>query len=310
MDASTGNAADIRARLIEAGGLSLDRMPMLNVVFDRLTSGCSDNLKPLVSSPVYFAFNGFASGRFGEMLDAYEGNAVAGIFHAPEWDSHILVGLDRDFLFTMVEALFGADGAEPPVEDERAFSALEIRLAQTILEQVGKALESSFSLVSATPFRLERTETRMEFAVIGGRSNKAVEAKFSIQALNRGGELFLILPQSVLNPMRPALAKVLTGDSAARDPAWTQQIATEVQKAQVTLRAVLEERTLTLGEIAGLKVGQVIGLDATPATRVKLEGNDRPLFWCHMGQAQGSYVLRVDEAITPGKEGAGDDAVG
>ena len=64
--------------------------------------------------------------------------------------------------------------------------------------------------------------------------------------------------------MRPALAKVLTGDSAARDPAWTQQIATEVQKAQVTLRAVLEERTLTLGEIAGLKVGQVIGLDATP----------------------------------------------
>ncbi|MCJ2036239.1 flagellar motor switch protein FliM [Methylobacterium sp. J-068] len=310
MDVPAGNAADIRARLIDAGGLSLDRMPMLHVVFDRLTSGCSDNLKHLVASPVYFAFNGIASGRFGEMLDAYDSNAVAGIFHAPEWDSHILVGLDRDFLFTMVEALFGADGAEPPVEDERAFSALEIRLAHTILEQVGKALESSFSLVSTTPFRLERTETRMEFAVIGGRNNKAVEAKFSIQALNRGGEMFLILPQSVINPMRPALAKVLTGDSAARDPKWTQQIAAEVQKAEVTLRAVLEERTLTLGEIADLKVGQIIGLDATPTTRVKLEGNDRPLFWCHMGQAQGSYVLRVDEAITQAKEGADDDAVG
>lgn len=310
MDGPTGNAADIRARLIEAGGLSLDRMPMLNVVFDRLTSGCSDNLKPLVASPVYFAFNGFASGRFGEMLDAYENNAVAGIFHAPEWDSHILVGLDRDFLFTMVEALFGSDGGEPPVEDERAFSSLEIRLAQTILEQVGRALESSFSLVSATPFRLERTETRMEFAVIGGRNNKAVEAKFTIQALNRGGEMFLILPQSVINPMRPALSKVLTGDTAARDPKWTQQIAAEVQKAEVTLRAVLEERLLTLGEIADLKVGQIIGLDATPSTRVKLEGNDRPLFWCHMGQAQGSYVLRVDEAIAQDKEGTRDDTVG
>ena len=310
MSASAGNAADIRARLIEAGGLSLDRMPMLNVVFDRLTSGCSDNLKPLVASPVYFTFNGFASGRFGEMLDAYENNAVAGIFHAPEWDSHILVGLDRDFLFTMVEALFGSDGGEPPVEDERAFSSLEIRLAQTILEQVGRALESSFSLVSATPFRLERTETRMEFAVIGGRNNKAVEAKFTIQALNRGGEMFLILPQSVINPMRPALSKVLTGDTAARDPKWTQQIAAEVQKAEVTLRAVLEERLLTLGEIADLKVGQIIGLDATPSTRVKLEGNDRPLFWCHMGQAQGSYVLRVDEAIAQDKEGTPDDTVG
>lgn len=310
MSVPAGNAEDLRARLIDAGGLSLDRMPILNVVFDRLTSGCSDNLKPLVASPVYFAFDGFASGRFGEMLDAYEGNAVAGIFHAPDWNSHILVGLDRDFLFTLVEALLGADGSEPPLEDERAFSGLEIRIAQTILEQVGKALESSFSLVSPTPFRLERTETRMEFAVIGGRGNKAVEAKFAVQALDRGGEMFLILPQSVINPMRPALSRVMTADSTARDPAWTQQIAAEVQKAEVTLRAVLEERTLTLGEIADLKVGQVIGLDATPATRVRLEGNERPLFWCHMGQAQGAYVLRVDEAITPEREGEADDAVG
>lgn len=310
MDGAEKITTDIRTRLIEAGGLSLDRLPMLHVVFDRLTTGCSDNLKHLVASPVYFSFSGVQSGRFGEMLDAYDNNAIAGIFHAPEWDSHILVGLDRDFIFTMVEVLFGSDGAEPPVEDERAFSGLELRLAHIILEQVGKALESSFSLVAATPFHLERTETRMEFAVIGGRSNKAVEAKFLLQGLNRGGEMFLILPQSVINPMRPALSKVLTGDSAARDPKWTQQIAAEVQKAEVTLRAVLEERTLSLGEIADLKVGQVIGLDATPTTRVKLEGNDRPLFWCHMGQAQGSYVLRVDEAIAQDKEGADDDAAG
>lgn len=310
MDAPEKITTDIRTRLIEAGGLSLDRLPMLHVVFDRLTTSCSDNLKHLVASPVYFSFSGVQSGRFGELLDAYDNNAVAGIFHAPEWDSHILVGLDRDFIFTMIEVLFGSDGAEPPVDDERAFSGLELRVAHIILEQVGKALEASFSLVAATPFNLERTETRMEFAVIGGRNNKAVEAKFLLQGLNRGGEMFLILPQSVINPMRPALSRVLTGDSAARDPKWTQQIAAEVQKAEVTLRAILEERTLSLGEIAELKVGQVIGLDATPTTRVKLEGNDRPLFWCHMGQAQGSYVLRVDEAIAQDKEGADDDAAG
>ncbi|MBX9931925.1 MAG: FliM/FliN family flagellar motor switch protein [Methylobacterium sp.] len=304
----TANPTDLKIRLKEAGGLSLERLPMLAVVFDRLTSACTDNLKHLVASSVFFSFTGIRNGPFGELLDACDNNAVAGIFHAAEWDSHILVALDRDFIFTMVEALFGADGGEPPVEDERPFSAIELRLAHMIFEQIGKALESSFSLVSATTFRLERTETRMEFAVIGGRSNKAVEARFMIQALNRGGELLVIMPHSAINPMRPRLAKALTGDTAARDPRWTRQMAAEVQKAEVTLRAVLEERTLTLGEIADLKVGQVIGLDATPATRVMLEGNDRPLFWCHMGQAQGSYVLRVDEAIAQRKEAAEDDA--
>lgn len=309
MSAQPGvDRSDLKTRLKEAGGLSLERLPMLHVVFDRLTTACADNLKHLVASSVFFSFNGVRTGPFGELLDAYDNNAVAGIFHAAEWDSHILVAFDRDFIFTMVETLFGSDGGEPQVEDERPFSQIELRLAQMMFEQIGKALESSFSLVSATPFRLERTETRMEFAVIGGRSNKAVEAKFMLQALNRGGEMFIMIPQSVINPMRPQLAKVLTGDTAARDPRWTRQMAAEVQKAEVTLKAVLEERHLTLGEIADLKVGQVIALDATPSTRVVLEGNDRPLFWCHMGQAQGSYVLRVDEAIAQGKEAAEDDA--
>jgi len=296
-------ATDIRTRIQEAGGLSLDRLPMLSVVFDRLATACSDAAKHLAASTTFYSLSGVESGRFGEFLDAYDANAVVGIFQAPEWDGHVLVGLDRDFLYTMVEVLFGSDGAEPPVEDERTFSAIELRIAQMVFEQVGKALESSFGLVSQTAFRLERMETRMEFAVIGRRSNKAVQAKFLLQALNRGGEMFLIIPQTVLNPLRPALGKVLTGESAARDPRWAEQIAAEVQKTTVRLRAVLEERHLTLGEIAGLKVGQVLTLDATPATRIKLEGNDRPLFWCRAGQSQGSYVLRVEESINPEKEG-------
>lgn len=297
-------ATDIRARIQEAGGLSLDRLPMLSVIFDRLATACSDAAKHQASSSTFYSLSGVESGRFGEMLDAYDANAVVGIFHAPEWDGHILVGLDRDFIYTMVEVLFGADGSEPPVEEERNFSAIELRIAQMVFEQVGKALESSFGLVSQTPFRLERMETRMEFAIIGRRSNKSVQAKFLLQALNRGGEMFLIIPQTVLNPLRPALGKVLTGESAARDPRWAQQITAEVHKTAVRLRAVLEERHLTLGEIAGLKVGQVLELDATPATRIKLEGNDRPLFWCRAGQSQGAYVLRVEEAINPEKEGA------
>ncbi|WP_289015222.1 flagellar motor switch protein FliM, partial [uncultured Methylobacterium sp.] len=222
--------ADIRARIQAAAGLSLDRLPMLQLIFDRLATACGDALKHRVASTIFYSLSGVESGRFGEFLDAYDANAVVGIFHAPEWDGHVLVGLDRDFIFTMVEVLFGSDGSEPPVEEERAFSAIELRVAQMVFEQVGRALESSFGLVSQTPFRLERTETRMEFAVIGRRSNKAVQAKFLFQALNRGGEMFLVIPQSVLNPLRPSLAKVLTGESTARDPRWSQQIAAEVQK--------------------------------------------------------------------------------
>ncbi|MBQ0824776.1 FliM/FliN family flagellar motor switch protein [Microvirga terrae] len=302
MMSGSHSANDIRDMLLDAAGLSLDRLPMLHVIFDRMTTSCAEHLRHLAASPMYYSLSGLESGRITEILEMYEANAVAGIFHAPEWDSHILIGFDRDFIYTMVEVLFGSDGSEPPVEEARGFSSIELRMAQTLFEHVAKALQASFSLIVDTKFKLERIETRMDFAVIGRRNNQAVAAKFLLQALNRGGEMFVIIPQSVLNPMRKALSHVVTGESSGRDPRWMKQIATEVKKTEVTLKAVLEERFLSLGEIADLKIGDVIELQATPRSRVKLESNQQGLFWCHIGQSEGSYVLKVDELIDQEKE--------
>jgi flagellar motor switch protein FliM len=299
---ATSGRGDIRDMLLDAAGLSLDRLPMLHVIFDRLATTCADGMRSLAASQCYYSLSNIESARVGDVLDMYEGTALAAVFHAPGWDSHVIVGFDRDFIFTMIEVLLGADGSEPPVEDDRNFSSIEVRLAQSLFEMIGKALQSSFSMVSTTQFKLERLESRMDFAVIGRRNNLAVVAKFLLQAINRGGEMFVIIPQSALTPMRQTLSRVITGDSSSRDPAWMKQIRSEVHRTEVTLRAVLEERSYPLGEIADFTVGQVLMLQATPRSRVKLEGSDQPLFWCHLGQAEGTYVLRVDEVVDQEQE--------
>ncbi len=125
---------------------------------------------------------------------------------------------DRDVVFTMVEVLFGGDGSEPPIEDERSFSNIEMRIAQALFVQMAKALANSFALVRQTTFTFQRIENRMDFAVIGRRSNLAVTAKFLLQAINRGGEMFVIIPQTALSPMRQQLSRTSSGDTAVRDP--------------------------------------------------------------------------------------------
>ncbi|MET3414907.1 FliM/FliN family flagellar motor switch protein [Methylobacterium sp. 1030] len=299
---TTSPGTDIRDRLLDAAGIALDRLPMLHVIFDRVATFSADQLRHFAASPIYFSLSDVASQRFGDVLDPYESNAIAGIFHAPEWDSHVLVGFDRDFVFTMMEVMLGSDGSEPPSDEERNFSNIEMRAVQLVFDQIGKAMQASFALVSNTPFELERLEGRMDFAVIGRRNNQAVVAKFLLQALNRGGEMFIVIPQTVLNPMRQSLARVRVGEASTRDSRWTKQMIGEVQKTSVTLRAILEERPLSLGEIADLEVGDVIELQATPRSRVKLEGNNQGLFWCDIGQAEGSVVLRVDSPVDQEQE--------
>ena len=57
-----------------------------------------------------------------------------------------------------------------------------------------------------------------------------------------------------------------------------------------------------LGDIAGLRVGQVLKLPATPQTRVKVESSDQPLFWAYLGQSEGVHTLCIDEAIDHERE--------
>ena len=135
--------------LLDAAGISIERMPMLNVIFDRMAASCTDSLQPMAGTPCYFSVNGITNDRVGDIVKDYEANAVAAVLYAEQWDSRIIIMLDRDFVFTMVEAMFGSDGAEPPLDVERSFSNIEIRLVQALFERFAKALQSAFAVTSA-----------------------------------------------------------------------------------------------------------------------------------------------------------------
>ncbi|MCP3472697.1 FliM/FliN family flagellar motor switch protein [Bradyrhizobium sp. CCGUVB1N3] len=288
--------------LLDAAGISIDRMPMLNVIFDRMAASCTDSLQPMAGTPCYFSVNDISNARVGDVVKDYEGNAVAAVLYAEQWDARVLVMLDRDFVFTMVEALFGSDGAEPPIDVERAFSNIELRVVQVLFERFAKALQSAFAATSDVTFKLERVETAMASLAIGRSSNMSVCANIMLQALYRGGQMFLIIPHSALNPLRQKLAHVVVSDGRAADPNWRGQMESEVQRTEVTLNAVLDECVLSLGEVAQFQVGQVIELNATPRTLARLENNNQVLFWCQIGQLDGYYAMQVADPVDQKRE--------
>jgi flagellar motor switch protein FliM len=71
---------------------------------------------------------------------------------------------------------------------------------------------------------------------------------------------------------------------------------------------VIEERQFTLADIAGLRAGQLLILQANAKTKVKLECNAEPLFSCDLGQAEGCYTLRIDDYVDRDQEFCNDTA--
>jgi flagellar motor switch protein FliM len=299
-----------RDLLLKASNLAIDQLPLLPVIFDRVGAHLAERLRTLSAALPHVTVNDLYTARIGDTLDAYDMRAVTGLFYAAGWDAPVIVGFDRDFVFSIVEMLLGGDGSEPPLEEERNLSTVEVQIAQFIFEELGTALQAAFASVSSPRFRLERTETRLDFAGAGRRNHQAVIAKFILQAINRGGEMFIIIPQSALSPLRHALARVAPVDRGPADLAWARQMTEEVQRAAVTIRAVAETRELTLGDVASLKVGQIVKLQATANSRIQVESAEQPLFWAYLGQNDGYYTLCIDESFDQQREFINDVLAG
>ena len=107
------NPADIRARIQEAAGLSLDRLPMLQLIFDRLATACGDGLKHLASSSILYALGTTIFGGTTQFVVAWlierTGSAMV-----PAWY----------MLATTIAAIVGVVGLMPHPElaRERALS--------------------------------------------------------------------------------------------------------------------------------------------------------------------------------------------
>ncbi|MES0881933.1 flagellar motor switch protein FliM [Roseibium sp. SCP14] len=306
-NASNSERAMIADRLLDAAGISVDRLPMLPVVFDRMARLMADAMRQKSPSPSYISVSYVENNRIGDVLDEFESNALVAVLYSPEWDARVLVGFDRDFIFTLVDVLFGADGTEPPIDEERPFSNIETRIARTMFELAAKSLAESFAPIAETTLKIERIESRMDFAVVGRRNNPAVVARLLQQAIGRGGEVFVVMPHSTLNPLRQRLSQVLSGEMSGRDKQWTQHFHNEIQRTEVKLEAILEEREMSLGDLSDLQVGQIIELQATARSPVTLACNEQPVFTCQLGQLDGSYTLQIDELIHEEEKDLFDD---
>ena len=111
-----GTAAEQQKRLpnylLDAAGISLDRMPMLNVIFDRMAATCTDSLQPMAGTPCFFGQQ-HQQRRVGVSSRTMRQNGAAVLCLRCQGSHHV----DRDFVFTMVRRCSGRT-AEPPIDVE------------------------------------------------------------------------------------------------------------------------------------------------------------------------------------------------
>lgn len=78
-------------KIISSGLVSYERLPMLEIVFDRLVRIMSTSLRNFTSDNVDVSIDNILSLRFGDYLNSIPLPAMLAVFKAEEWDNYGLM---------------------------------------------------------------------------------------------------------------------------------------------------------------------------------------------------------------------------
>ena len=185
-------------------------------------------------------------------------------------------------------------------------SDLEARLIERLIRLVLDDLGQAFAPITAVHFRFDRMETNPRFAAIARPGNACVVFKLRIELEDRGGTLEFLIPYATLEPVRDVLLQMFMGEKFGRDSIWENHLAREIWLTNVELEAVLEEQTVSLGQVLGLKVGSVMPLSARPDSQVILRCGQVPMLTGRVGRVGKRVVVQVDERLARNEEADAD----
>ncbi|WP_420566463.1 flagellar motor switch protein FliM [Thalassobaculum sp.] len=284
--------------IVNSALVSYERLPMLEVVFDRLVRMMSTSLRNFTSDNVEVSLDNITSIRFGDYLNSIPLPAMLSVFKAEEWDNYGLLVVDSALIYSIVDVLLGGRRGTAAMRIEgRPYTTIERNLVERMVNVVLSDLSAAFDPLSPVTFRFDRLETNPRFATIARPANAAVLARLRIDMEDRGGRLELMLPYATLEPVRELLLQMFMGEKFGRDSIWETHLANELWNTDVELDAVLDEVVMPLNDVLNLKPGSRILLNAMPNSTIDMRCGNVSLFNGKMGRKGGNIAVRISHRL-------------
>src|ERR1043165_825945 len=155
-DISLNDNSGIRA-IIDSAMVSYERLPMLEIVFDRLVRLMTTSLRNFTSDNVEVSLDRITSVRFGDYLNSIPLPAILAVFKAEEWDNFGLATVDSSLIYSIVDVLLGGRRGTAAMRIEgRPYTTIERHLVERLVKLLLHDLELAFEPLRPVKFSFDR----------------------------------------------------------------------------------------------------------------------------------------------------------
>ncbi len=289
--------------ILDRSMMAYEKLPMLEVVFDRLVRMLSSSFRNFTSDNVDVSIDSMISMRFDEYLNAIAQPALLIVSRAVEWENFGIVSIDSSQIYSTVDILLGGRRTAKPMRVEgRPYTTIEQDIVRKMADIILNDMSASFDPLSPVTFQFDRMENNPRFAQIARPNSAVLVVRLRVDMEERGGMIEIMLPHATLEPIRDLLLQMFMGEKFGQDSVWERHLGREVGQTRIEMEAVLEERPISLGEIVNLKVGSTILLDVAPDDPVQVKCGGVSLTTAQVGRMGDKIAIAVNEDIKQFRE--------
>lgn len=309
--AGVGAAAAAALRALAAGRRAeegADPLAALAPVAERLAQLVARRLAAATGQDAQVRALDPRAERLSDYLRVAVVPSVLVTFRAPAWERDGLLRLDRDLAFAILDHLLGGGHGVPPARRRgQACTAIETRLMGRLAAELLGDLATALARVASLRFGTGRVDTDVRRVDLGDPGDRCLTLPLAAEIATCAGAVDLVLPGVALEPPRerPDGASAAAGAPATAGR-WRQELERWVRSLDVKVEAVLDERTVALGDVARLAPGSRLELGLRCDAPVRLRCGDAWLAAGSVGHRDERLVVTVERRTDP--NGDGDDA--
>ncbi|MFI3230411.1 MAG: flagellar motor switch protein FliM [bacterium] len=274
-----------------------DQLRTLEIMFDNFARTTGSFLTGYLRTAVVVEVMSSEQVTYGEFSNSMINPVILAIMDFQPFKGNVLLELSAAVGVCMMDRLLGGEGKEPRVNKE--FTEIEVALLNSIMEKIIDKLIEPWSQICEINPLLDKVETNAQFAQIISPNEMVALITLNIKIGEIEGLMNFCIPYIVIEPIVEHLNTKywFSTNNDSNDETYQPHVERQLEKALVTVSALVGKTNVTIDEFIGIQVGDVIPLDSYVNSDLRIKVGEITKFYAKPGINRGKNAIQITSVI-------------
>ncbi len=273
--------------------ISKDQMRAVQTLHDTFARNFGASLSGFLRSIVEVRVVNAEQMTYAEFVSSLPNPTSFNLLNAESLQGQMCLEISPLIIYPIIDRLLGGSSHDLFIP-QRPATMIEGRLVRQILDRAMTALSEAWEGVEHIDFTFGETESNPQLVQIVAPNEVVIMIGFEIRMGNRAGTMSLCIPFNVIEPLMDKInAQSWFTSRAGSNTGWEDAIAHQLHDAGLKMAGVLAQTSITVGELRGLEVGDILTTEKPATAPVSLWIEGHPKFIAQVGQHRGARSLKI-----------------